>query len=882
MDPNQGNWGAQDYGGGMLQPGMDPNAMMQQPMGVIQEMPPGMQGMAQEDNVYGGFETEDQYGQGGEFTQFGENGADYDFNAHHQYNMNMNTGSARQGLPGTAMAKPGTGAVPGTGFRMGTAMGGVGGGRQVLTTARPGTGAPGDNGARPMTSIKGAGYTSLPSRMGSARPVFDPMGGPAQAQPRGPAPPLQKREENSPEDLCRELERQVNTLIEESACANADKNLQQALDKAKEAAKRERQLCREREKAGLADQINSDLTYAVCFNLANQYDANSMYTEALNTYSLIVKDKNYPNAGRLRVNMGNIYFKMADVIGKSSGNSGQQGKYTNAIKMYRMALDQIPTTAKEIRFRILRNISIAFIRLGQFQDAIQNFEQIMESGVADFQSGFNLILCYYAHMHKDKMKKGFASLIELRQPQMDDAEEDSPTREGLAKMKDDLLVDLTDRQKKAESYITTAAKLVAPVIEKDMDGGYMSVIEQLKLREYPHLASELEMTRAIAFLKNKQFDQAIESFKELERKEKHNLASSANNNLSFMYFLQGDYNNALKYAEEALSAERWNAAALVNKANCLFQKKKYEDAKKEYILAVQAEGDCHNAIYNLALSYVQLKQYPQALEQFMKLQEMVPDTPDVLYHIANIHEITNKHAEAAKFYSRLMGACPNDPGILAKLGSLYNKQKDDPQAFYYYEMSYRYYPVNMDVISWLGAWYVKSNVFEKAISFFERAAQIEPDEVKWQLMIASCHRRSGHDKKALVTYQAIHRAHSDNVECLKYMVQCAERLGMHEEASKYNAELARATRDAQRVQYDQAQRSPGTDSSLGVFEADRNQGFLVRHGQMPAAAPVHVDMGDVSVAQKTKGKTVAQLNTRDVDDDDWGNDELGDDLLPDT
>ena len=246
----------------------------------------------------------------------------------------------------------------------------------------------------------------------------------------------------------------------------------------------------------------------------------------------------------------------------------------------------------------------------------------------------------------------------------------------------------------------------------------------------------------------------------------------------------GDYNNALKYADEALKAERWNANAIVNKANCLFQRclsnplhtpttthwhrpisswilfsyiiigrKKYEDAKKQYIVAVQAEGDCHNAIYNLGLTFRQLKQYPQALEQFGKLQAMLPDNPDVLYQVASLNELLNNPIEAARVYKRLMGACPNDPGILAKLGALYNKQKDDPEAFHYYEMSYRYYPVNMDVISWLGAWYVKSNVFEKAISFFERAAQIEPDEVKWRLMIASCHRRSGHDKKALSTYQ---------------------------------------------------------------------------------------------------------------------------------
>jgi intraflagellar transport protein 88 len=82
---------------------------------------------------------------------------------------------------------------------------------------------------------------------------------------------------------------QVNQMIEESAAAaEAGDNLV-ALDKvgrrigtqrrvltvdidaqAKEAVKRERLLCRHREKAGLAEQINFDLTYAATFNLATQ------------------------------------------------------------------------------------------------------------------------------------------------------------------------------------------------------------------------------------------------------------------------------------------------------------------------------------------------------------------------------------------------------------------------------------------------------------------------------------------------------------------------------------------------------------------------------------------------------------------------------------
>merc|ERR1719183_1757852 len=209
-----------------------------------------------------------------------------------------------------------------------------------------------------MTAVRAAGYTAA----GGNRGVFDPanLGGKAG---RGPAPPLQKRSENSPEDMCREMEKEVNGLIEESSMLNLKREHGPALEKAKEAGKRERALCRQREQNGLADQINIDLTYSVCFNLANQYHASGMYTEALNTYSIIVKNKQYAQSGRLRVNMGNIYY--------------EQHKYPNAIKMYRMALDQIPNTGKTIRFKIMRNIGNAFVRLGQFQDAIEAFETIM-------------------------------------------------------------------------------------------------------------------------------------------------------------------------------------------------------------------------------------------------------------------------------------------------------------------------------------------------------------------------------------------------------------------------------------------------------------------------------------------------------------------------
>ena len=151
---------------------------------------------------------------------------------------------------------------------------------------------------RPMTSTTGSGFSSKPGSSLGRPANFDPLN-----QGRGPAPPLAKREDNSAEDKAREYEKQVHALVEASADLALKGDADGALEKAKDAGKRERALCKHREANGLVDQINIDLTYAVCFNLAHAYHGARMHDEALHTYSLLVKNKQYPQSGRLRVNI---------------------------------------------------------------------------------------------------------------------------------------------------------------------------------------------------------------------------------------------------------------------------------------------------------------------------------------------------------------------------------------------------------------------------------------------------------------------------------------------------------------------------------------------------------------------------------------------------
>jgi len=64
----------------------------------------------------------------------------------------------------------------------------------------------------------------------------------------------------------------------------------------------------------------------------------NIYLPAQDTANAIVMYIVMLHAGRLRVNMGNIYF--------------EQKKYPQAVKMYRMALDQIQNVHKDVRYDV--------------------------------------------------------------------------------------------------------------------------------------------------------------------------------------------------------------------------------------------------------------------------------------------------------------------------------------------------------------------------------------------------------------------------------------------------------------------------------------------------------------------------------------------------
>lgn len=248
---------------------------------------------------------------------------------------------------------------------------------------------------RPITAHKTAGFRRADEAAGAD---FDPTG-----RSRGSAPPLEAVED-SPEEFARTLEKKVHTLMEESAVLANTKKFPEAIELAKKAVTNEKQLSKLKEEQN-PDSVNFDLTYAVQLHLGSLYQRASMDSEAIHTFQGIVKSKMFDKAGRLKVNLGNIYFK--------------QKKYLQAVKMYRMSLDQIPHvttpqatwqpgslmfprasavqpgihyvcsltcsmfpsplryTQQQMRNKVLRNIGHAFVKMGSYSDAIASYEHVL-------------------------------------------------------------------------------------------------------------------------------------------------------------------------------------------------------------------------------------------------------------------------------------------------------------------------------------------------------------------------------------------------------------------------------------------------------------------------------------------------------------------------
>lgn len=175
---------------------------------------------------------------------------------------------------------------------------------------------------------------------------------------------------------------------------------------------------------------------------------------------------------------------------------------------------------------------------------------------------------------------------------------------------------------------------------------------------FTNLADELELFKAVKHLRAREFDQAIETLKSFEKKDRLSyssarmvmsddgvmsrasmtptlvdhrssggqatarVAATACTNLSFLYLLQQDYETAKRYADEAMQVNRYSMGALMNKGSVLYFNGDYEHALEHYREVLSNHSTSLEAYFNVALVEKKLGNYDRALDALFRLRSL--------------------------------------------------------------------------------------------------------------------------------------------------------------------------------------------------------------------------------------------------------------------
>lgn len=381
--------------------------------------------------------------------------------------------------------------------------------------------------ARPMTSMTAAGFTKNPLATAGVASIFDKL---------PPEPP-----KDSPEQKADQMEINIFKLLRDGMSAASCKDYVTALGRIREAIKLEQKVSQHRTMNGLADSINLDLRTCIWMHWAQIQALGGQPEMALSTYEKIVKTAEGATLAQIRFNMGNINHNL--------------GKYNEALKNFRMAIDQASPSLPRFRQKIASHMAQSCIKLHRWQDAVDRIEEYLikqytlASSVGTdverqnfyamttrFDPLYTVLIGYYALGIPEKMIDAYSRLIDssiLISDHPDSLEIDdhhngiSSKQIAMADAElcnmsnDDELDDLSrynaTLRHEHTNKLLISARLLAPAIAWEESQGYAKLSDILREKGHHGISLQVQMSMALTLLKRNEFEKATDIMLRIDR-----------------------------------------------------------------------------------------------------------------------------------------------------------------------------------------------------------------------------------------------------------------------------------------------------------------------------------------------------------------------------
>lgn len=156
----------------------------------------------------------------------------------------------------------------------------------------------------------------------------------------------------------------------------------------------------------------------------------------------------------------------------------------------------------------------------------------------------------------------------------------------------------------------------------------------------------------------------------------------------------------------------------LDKANLLYDQKKYEEALPEYSKILADFPEVYLIYINIGNTYYDMGKYDKAIASYQKVLDKEPTNSTALMGMGNAYSQTEP-AKAIEYYDKIAADELQDPVVLYNIASFYYNSGQSDKALKYYEQCVTVKADFIDALYQIGIIYAALTQNDKAIAAFE-------------------------------------------------------------------------------------------------------------------------------------------------------------------
>lgn len=251
---------------------------------------------------------------------------------------------------------------------------------------------------------------------------------------------------------------------------------------------------------------------------------------------------------------------------------------------------------------------------------------------------------------------------------------------------------------------------------------------------------EARLNEAAADLKNRSFDEAEESYRELLQQTGDGRAFKG---LIDVLFAQRRFGAASAMLEQVASQRPDDENVRFLLADSYLRSGRHAAAIALYQKMIEKRPD--SAAIWMRLGEAQSHSAPdEAIASYRKSAALMPGSPLPLVQIAIIEETRNRPAEAVKLYEALLSKQPDNPGVLNNLAyTLLTASLDVVRGLELARRARAMLPDHRDIADTYALALARNGQSAKALEIYRQLLASQPDRVAYHYGVAVAHAEAG-------------------------------------------------------------------------------------------------------------------------------------------